>query len=202
MRLTQRKMEEILLELTGPDGAPLIQQLQGKQNVSEFELAARTKKDIKLVRRILYALYNHNVIGFIRKKDKKKGWYIYYWTILPENVRFLYYKKKKERLVRLAELLEAEKKELFFLCPANCVRLTFDQAMEFEFHCPECGQLTAQDSNGEKKSLLKKQIEELQRELAEVKEEKRKVRKQAKSRKKEIRKKAHAKKKAVKKRKR
>ena len=82
MRLTQRKMEEILLELTGPDGAPLIQQLQGKQNVSEFELAARTKKDIKLVRRILYALYNHNVIGFIRKKDKQKGWYIYYWTIL------------------------------------------------------------------------------------------------------------------------
>ena len=95
MRLTQKKIEEILLDIIGPEGLPLVQQLYGKEHVSEFDLATKTKKDIKVIRRMLYTLYNHNVIGFIRKKDKQKGWYIYYWTILPENVKFAYFKKKK-----------------------------------------------------------------------------------------------------------
>ena len=96
MRLTQKKIEEILLEIIGPEGAPLIQQLYGKENISEFDLATKTKKDIKLIRRMLYTLYNHNIVGFIRKKDKQKGWYIYYWTIIPDHVKFSYFKKKKE----------------------------------------------------------------------------------------------------------
>lgn len=204
MRLTQKKIEEILLNLLGPEGKPLVQQLYGKENVSEFELANRTKKDIKLIRRMLYTLYNHNVIGFIRKKDKQKGWYIYYWTILPENVKFAYFKKKKEQLLRFQEQLEAEKKELFYLCPGKCVRLNFDQAMEFEFHCPECGQLASQDSTEDKKEVLRKKIQELGQELAEEDEEKKVSKRRAKERKKIVKKKVKVKKvkKAVKKKKR
>lgn len=191
MRLTQKKIEEILLDLLGPEGKPLVQQLYGKENVSEFELANKTKKDIKLIRRMLYTLYNHNVIGFIRKKDKQKGWYIYYWTILPENVKFAYFKKKKEQLLRFQEQLEAEKKELFYLCPGKCVRLNFDQAMEFEFHCPECGQLASQDSSEDKKEVLRKKIQELEQELAE---EKKVSKLRAKERKKIVKKKVKVKK--------
>ncbi len=194
MRLTQKKIEEILLDLLGPEGKPLVQQLYGKENVSEFELANKTKKDIKLIRRMLYTLYNHNVIGFIRKKDKQKGWYIYYWTILPENVKFAYFKKKKEQLLRFQEQLEAEKKELFYLCPGKCVRLNFDQAMEFEFHCPECGQLASQDSSEDKKEVLRKKIQELGQELAEEKADKKVSKRRAKERKKIVKKKVKVKK--------
>ncbi len=194
MRLTQKKIEEILLDLLGPEGKPLVQQLYGKENVSEFELANKTKKDIKLIRRMLYTLYNHNVIGFIRKKDKQKGWYIYYWTILPENVKFAYFKKKKEQLLRFREQLEAEKKELFYLCPGKCVRLNFDQAMEFEFHCPECGQLASQDSSEDKKEVLRKKIQELGQELAEEKADKKVSKRRAKERKKIVKKKVKVKK--------
>lgn len=195
MRLTQKKIEEILLSLIGPEGSSLVQQLYGKENVSEFDLANKTKKDIKLIRRMLYTLYNHNVIGFIRKKDKQKGWYIYYWTILPENVKFAYFKKKKEQLLRFQEQLEAERKELFYICPGKCVRLNFDQAMEFEFHCPECGQLASQDSSEDKKEVLRKKIKDLEQELAE---EKKVSKRRAKERKKIVKKKVKAKK-AVKK---
>ncbi|HLC70744.1 MAG TPA: hypothetical protein VJI32_01990 [Candidatus Nanoarchaeia archaeon] len=194
MRLTQKKIEEILLEIIGPEGAPLIQQLYGKENISEFDLATKTKKDIKLIRRMLYTLYNHNIVGFIRKKDKQKGWYIYYWTIIPDHVKFSYFKKKKEQLLRLSTQLESEEKELFFVCPGNCVRLNFDQAMEFEFHCPECGKLTSQDNNEEKKIALKKKINELQQELKEAQEEKNAVRAKSKERKKEVRKRVKVKK--------
>ena len=186
MRLTQKKIEEILLDILGAEGLPLIQQLYGKENVSEFDLATKTKKDIKVIRRMLYTLYNHNVVGFIRKKDKQKGWYIYYWTILQENLKFVYTKKKKELLFRLKQQLEEEGKELFFLCPRNCVRLNFDQATDFEFHCPECGELTGQDSGEEKIKIFKKQIGEVETELQSLIEEKKISKTKANERKKEV----------------
>ncbi len=172
MRLTKKKVEEILLEIIGGEGLPLVQALYERQNISEFELARETKKDIKVIRRLLYILYNNNLVYFSRKKDKDKGWYIYYWTLSPENIRFLYYKKKRERLTRLLEQLEREQKELFFTCPKRCVRLTFDQAMDFDFHCPECGELVQHDNSLDKVGLLKQQIAGLYTELKEEKMEK------------------------------
>ncbi len=178
MRLTRKKVEEILREVLGEEGLPLVKELYERQNISEFELASKIKKDIKVIRRLLYVLYNNNLVYFSRKKDKDKGWYIYYWTLSPDNIRFLYYKKKKEQLTRWQEQLERERKELFFTCPQRCVRLTFDHAMDFEFHCPECGELAQQDSTQDKISQLKQQITSLQKELwEEERESKSKARK-------------------------
>ena len=108
MRQSQKKAEEVLLPILGEEGLPLTKELSGKQNVSEFELADKLKKDIKIVRKMLYLLYNHNLVSFTRKKDKEKGWYIYYWTLLPESIRFSYVKKKNELLERLKHSLEEE----------------------------------------------------------------------------------------------
>ena len=199
MRLTQNKIEEITLPILSEEGMPLIKQLYGKENVSEFDLAKRTKFDIKVVRKMLYLLYNNNFVGFNRKKDKEKGWYIYYWTLIPENVRFIYFKRKREQLVRLNERLLAEEKELFFICPKECVRLTFDQGMDFEFHCPECGELLNQDeSNVKNISIIKNNIKKLEEELEQekrvvrraiVKEKKRIIKEQVKAKRKEDKKK-------------
>ena len=212
MRLTQNKIEEITLPILGEEGLPLINQLYGKENVSEFDLAKKTKLDIKVVRKMLYLLYNNNLISFNRKKDKEKGWYIYYWTIIPDNIRFIYFKRKREQLVRLNERLLAEEKELFFICPEECVRLTFDQGMDFEFHCPECGELLNQDeSNVKNISVIKNRMKLLEGELdqekrvvrrAIVKEKKRIIKEQVKAKRKEDKKKVvkkPVKKKAVKK---
>src|SRR3989338_453753 len=84
MRLTPKKIEEIIVGILGESGIPLIKELMGKDNISEFDLATKTKQDIKVVRRMLYVLHNNNLVGFTRKKDKQKGWYIYYWTLIPE----------------------------------------------------------------------------------------------------------------------
>src|SRR3989344_1488890 len=106
MRLTPKKISEILVTILKEEGLPLVQELMGRENVSEFELADKTKKDIKVIRRMLYTLYNHNLVGFTRKKDKIKGWYIYYWTLLPENIKFNYFKTKKELMQKLKQELE------------------------------------------------------------------------------------------------
>ncbi|MBI4152433.1 hypothetical protein HY495_01870 [Candidatus Woesearchaeota archaeon] len=193
MRFTPQKIEEILVTLLGPEGTPLVRELIGKANVSEFDLAVKTKKDIKIIRKQLYILHNYNLVGFTRKKDKQKGWYIYYWTLLPENIKFNDYKMKRNLLEKLKMQLEEEKKELFFVCPTTCVRLNFDQAMDFEFRCPECGELLNQDQPEERVKQLQKKIDGLEAEFMDLKQEHKKKKKQGKERKKVVK----AKKKAV-----
>ena len=171
MRLTQKKIEEIMLKILGEEGLPLIKELAAKDNISEFELANKVKKDIKVIRKMLYLLYNHNLVSFTRKKDKIKGWYIYYWTLLPDSIKYSYFKMRREQAERLKEQLSEEKKELFFVCPNNCIRLNFDQGMDFEFHCPECGELISLDRSEEKIAALYRQVKEVERELAQQKQE-------------------------------
>src|SRR3989339_1331725 len=113
MRLTTKKVEEILVNLLSEEGLPLIRELAGKFNISEFDLASKTKKDIKIIRKMLYLLYNHNLVGFTRKKDKQKGWYIYYWTLLPESIRYNYIKRKEETLELIKQQIIGEEKELY-----------------------------------------------------------------------------------------
>ena len=141
MRLTLKKIESIIEKLLGPEGISLIHELYGKENVSEFDIAKKIKQDIKQVRRMLYILYNKNLVSFTRKKDKEKGWYIYYWTLLIEGIKFNYIKDKKNRLSVLKQLLEDEEKELFFISPDGNVRLNFDDATKYDFRCPETGEL-------------------------------------------------------------
>ncbi|MBU0460791.1 MAG: hypothetical protein KJ597_06855 [Nanoarchaeota archaeon] len=170
MRFTKKKIETVIISVLGEEGFALVDQLTGKENVSEFDLANKAKLDIKIIRKMLYMLYNHNLVGFTRKKDKQKGWYIYYWTLLPENIKFDYYKRRREQLEKLKRRLEEEHKELFFVCPNKCVRLNFDQGMDFEFHCPECGELITQDDNKDEIKIIKNHIDEIEDELKKLQE--------------------------------
>jgi len=197
MRLTQTKIEEILVTILGEEGLPLVKELAGKENVSEFDLAKKIKKDIKVVRKQLYTLYNHNLVGFNRKKDKQKGWYIYYWTLLPESIRFSYFKMKRNLLDRLKQQLEKESSEIFFICPNNCVRLNFDQSMDFEFRCPECGELTHQDDGKTRIQELSKLIKTTESELEKLIKQRQTKRKIVKEKQKEVKAKKVAKKKVA-----
>lgn len=165
MRLTQKKIEEVVKHVVGDDVLPLVKKLRSKENISEFKLADQLKEDIKRVRNMLYRLYDVNLVSFTRKKDKKKGWYIYYWTFKPEQVKFLYKKIKENRLERLKEKLEKEQNEQFFICKNECVRLNFDQAVNFEFHCPECGELVEQIDISKDIEEMKKKIDKIKKEL-------------------------------------
>ena len=199
MRLTQKKIEQILANILGEEGLPLVRELLGKKNLSEFDLANTIKEDIKRVRKMLYILYNHNLVEFTRKKDKQKGWYIYYWTLIPDSIRFNYFKMKRDLLERLKLQLEIENRELFFVCPNNCVRLNFDQAMDFEFHCPECGELINQDDRKEKVAALEKRIAETAAELEKLQQQRKARRKVVKKKKNEVNARKATKKKVVRK---
>jgi len=165
MKLTKKQIDEIISQVAGEDVLPLVKALKNKKNVSEFKLAETIKKEINLTRNMLYRLYDHTLVSFIRKKDKKKGWYIYYWTFNARRIKDVIRNIKKQRLEHLKERLKREKSSHFYTCKNQCIRLDFEQATDFEFKCPECGELLDLENNEKKKKEIKKEIEQLKKEL-------------------------------------
>ncbi len=163
MALTNKKIQETVSQIAGDTGVKIVDFLKNRKNISEFIIADKTKLDMQTTRNVLYRLNGHNIATYIRKKDRKKGWYISYWTFNRKAVKDLIKKMKKQQLDKLKERLKKEEasKGNFFICSKACARLDFDQATEFEFKCPECGSLLNQQDNSKTIENLKNRIKEL-----------------------------------------
>jgi len=165
MKLTNKIVEDVVSEVAGEDVVPLVNNLKNKKNVSEFKLAENIKKEVNEVRNMLYRLYDSNLVSFIRRKDKKKGWYIYYWTFNLKRIKYLVNDLKKKRTERLKERLGREKDSHFFICSKRCIRLDFEQSTGFSFKCPECGELMQQEDNSNMIKDIESEIKILEKEL-------------------------------------
>ncbi|MCG2718327.1 MAG: hypothetical protein L6408_05775 [Nanoarchaeota archaeon] len=179
MRLTQEVTEDLLKEVAGEDTIKLVGLLKGKDNVSEFKLAEKLRLTVNTVRNMLYRLEDHNLVSSIRKKDQKKGWYIYYWTFNDSQAKMLSRAVKQKKLLKLKEVFHIESQETFYVCPGKCTRFKQENAMDYEFKCPECGTLLDQEDNTEFLETIKAKVLELEEELAkpliEVRKKKTKI---------------------------
>jgi transcription initiation factor TFIIE subunit alpha len=169
MKITKEIEEEVISQVSGSDVLPLVDYLRGKKDVSEFIIAKDMDEEIQLIRNQLYRLLDFNLITFWRKKDKQKGWYIYYWTYNQPHIEFLFWDLKKKKLEKFTERLHRETTEFFFMCQDNgCVRLDFEKATEFNYQCPECGGMMTQQDNTRTVEFLTTNIAELEKDLKKV----------------------------------
>ncbi len=165
MKLSNKIIEQVVSEAAGQDVIALVKFLKNRKNISEFKIADALGEEINTVRNMLYRLLDVNLVSFTRKKDKKKGWYIYYWTFNTKRIKYLAVSLKKRRLDKLKDRLSREVGGHFYLCPQGCIRLDFEQAINFEFKCPECGSLTTQQDNDAVVANIEKEIATLETEL-------------------------------------
>jgi len=156
-------IDTVVAQVAGQDVVRLVKALRIRKNVSEFKLAELLKEEVNLTRNMLYRLYNANLVSFTRKKDKKKGWYIYYWTFNTGRVKELLLAMQERQLEKLEERVHREKSSHFFICPKKCIRLDFEQATDFQYKCPECGALLDQEDNANKILQLEKEIQILRK---------------------------------------
>lgn len=166
MKLSNSLIEGVVTEIAGEDVLPLVKLIKNKKNVSEFKLSESLKIEVNATRNMLYRLYHANLVSFTRRKDKKKGWYIYYWTFKVKQIKHLAVTLKKQRLEKLNERLKREKETHYFICENSCMRLDFERSLGFEFKCPECGELMNQEDNISKIKTIEEEIKKLEKELA------------------------------------
>ncbi len=163
MKKTKKFIEDVVREVAGESTLPLVKILLNKESVSEYELADKLKKDINQTRNLLYELHKSNLVFSTRKKDKVKGWYIYYWSFDSNRINHLFKNIQEKKIEKFKRMLEREEDKAFFICTNKCVRLDFENAMSFSFKCPECGALMEKDDNTKKIQQVKKEIERLEK---------------------------------------
>ncbi|MBI2139601.1 hypothetical protein HYU14_01645 [Candidatus Woesearchaeota archaeon] len=166
MALSNKKISGLITEIGGNEALSIIDYIKDKKNVSEFIIADKLKLDMQTTRNLLYNLNSFNVCTYIRKKDRKKGWYISYWTFDRKRASDLVSKVREEKLNKLREQLKKEEanKGNFYICKSACARFDFEQATEFAFKCPECGSLLNMQDNTKTIENIKNRIEELGKE--------------------------------------
>lgn len=158
----------VVKEVAGEDTFPVVEMLLRNESVSEYEIADAIKRDINQTRNLLYALHKSNLVYSIRKKDKIKGWYIYYWSFDDNRVCELYEKIQARKIQQTESLIEREDGNCFFVCPNKCIRLDFEHAMNFNFKCPECGSLMDREDNTKKVEGLKHELDELNKQCRKL----------------------------------
>ena len=126
-------------------------------------LAEQSKIKLNIVRKILYILNANKLTTFRRVRDKRSGWFIYYWNETFDNLPEFLRGRVNDVIEKLDVRLKHEDENYFFLCNNGCAgRYIFIDALDMNFECPECqsGKLM-EDRNKEKVELLRNTIIQL-----------------------------------------
>ncbi len=137
----------------------IVDLLYNKQNISEFDIAKKLNITVNQVRNMLYKLHDRGLVSYTRKKDKRKGWYIYYWTLEMKNCFEFLIAEENKQLFRLQHELKSKQTKTYYACPNKCVTMTEETALLHDFFCPDCGELLQPVSN-------ETEIKKLQHEIA------------------------------------
>lgn len=136
---------------------PIVQSLLDGVETDE-EIANKTGIKLNIVRKILYRLYDMGLASYKRSKDPETQWFTYSWKFEKEEVINRIIKDSENYLKMLNDELDREENNMFFLCPQGHVRLDFDDASDYEFICPVCGEELEFKDNADTIEQLKEDI--------------------------------------------
>ncbi|MCA9459127.1 MAG: hypothetical protein KC550_01105 [Nanoarchaeota archaeon] len=160
------RLLDITNELIGDEASQVVEFLYSNPGASEFDISESIGFAVNQIRSLLYNLKAKNLIDYDRRKDKEKGWYLYYWKVLPQNFETVYMNEKKNKLEMFRERLKDEETSVFYICPNFCKRLSFEDSLENNFSCPVCGSLMNEENKSRKIDILKRNIEEHEKVLS------------------------------------
>ncbi len=197
-------LKEVVAIVVGKYAEDIAELIHSKKHVNEFLIAKKLDTTINQTRNILYKLSDKGLVSSIRKKDKKKGWYTYFWKM--EVIKALEYLKavKINRINKINQQIENRENKEFYVCERCNIELTEEEALLQDFICKECGDVFARKDNTKILKELRKISDKLKKEVEEIdieieKEKKKQEKKKQKELEKEKKLKKTSKKKSTKK---
>ncbi|HRZ85953.1 MAG TPA: hypothetical protein P5277_04205 [Candidatus Paceibacterota bacterium] len=174
-------LKDVALIVAGKNTGQIVELLFNKKNVNEFLIAKKLNLTINQTRNILYKLSDEGLVSFTRKKDKRKGWYTYFWTFNIEKALLFLQKSLIKEIEQLEHQLKSRQVKRFYICKTCNSEISEENALLHNFTCLECGEVY--ELNDNKKSLndlnssinkLRKQLDEINSELEIIDKDKRK----------------------------
>lgn len=156
-------LKEIVALTVGKQAEPIAELLKTKSHVNEFNIAKKLDLTINQTRNILYKISNYGLVSSVRKKDKKKGWYTYFWKFEISKCLDFLRDLLKKRIDEVHKQILERKKSIFYICERCNIEVDEEKALLMDFTCEECGDIfTVKDGS--------KIIRDLERELMRAQE--------------------------------
>ena len=182
-------LNDIVMETAGKQAGEIVNLLFGKRDVNEFLVAKKLKLTINQVRNIFYKLSNFGLVSFIRKKDKRKGWYTYFWTLNNEKALELLERRLEKEVENMKQQLKSRETKRFYFCKTCKREVSEESALLHEFTCQECGEVYSLNEDQKILGDLKNEISKIEKYKLGLTEELGKVRIEREKRQLRIRKK-------------
>jgi len=139
--MSKNFLKEVISIVVGKSAEDIVDLLDGDKYVNEFVIAKKMDLTINQVRNILYKISDHGLVSSIRKKDKKKGWYTYFWKI--EVLKALEFLRETilKNLNQLKNQIKSRETKRFYTCERCNIEYNEENAMLHDFTCNECGEI-------------------------------------------------------------
>jgi len=169
--MLKKLLEEIMVLIAGKQAEEIVSLLDGKKYVNEFIIAKKLNLTINQTRNILYKISDHGLVSFIRKKDKRKGWYTYFWKI--EVMKCLEFLKANliKKMDQIHHQIKSRETKEFYVCERCHIEFNEENALIYNFTCPECGNILSRKDNTSVIKEYNKELDKLKKELGLVDEE-------------------------------
>lgn len=161
MRSEQDALVILAEKIHGKLAGDIAKLLNEHGEITDDDIAKILKIDVSDVRRTLNLMFEARLVKYRRARDEKIGWYKYFWRLTEEPAYQILEDRKRMAIKVLETRLRYEESNEYFICPKCKKRYTFDEADDYGYTCPECGELLEPYDNTVDIEILKKAIEKL-----------------------------------------
>lgn len=168
--LTFKLTQEFLTSVGGPEAVNVVRiclDKNGKCLDEDIETKMKTLK-ITEIRSILNRLHYRGIACYNKTKNKNSGWYTYTWEIKKRRIVELILEQQSEQLQKLEQKARFDVNHEFFVCKKACEETAFEIAAQYEFRCPECGEMMNPIDGKKKNKDVQEHILLLRTELGEL----------------------------------
>lgn len=172
--MLEKFLREAIVTVIGKPSEKIADLLDDKKYINEFLIAKKMDLTINQTRNLLYKLSDDGLVSSIRKKDKRKGWYTYFWKI--EVMRCLEFLKgiSENKIEQINNQIKNRESRQFYVCDKCNIEFNEENALLYNFTCNECGNVFTIKDNTKVLKEFKKNLDRLKRELSLINEEIRK----------------------------
>jgi transcription factor E len=164
-------LHDLVEEMAGVGTGRIVEILFGEKDVNEFLIAKKMSLTINQVRNILYKLSAEGLVSFVRKKDKRKGWYIYYWTLKTEKCLIKLEQALLRKIDDLNLILNNRELKRYYICKSCGIEVTEEKALENGFTCEECAEVYELSDNRGAIRDTKAKITKIEKDLQLIQDE-------------------------------
>ncbi|HLC78007.1 MAG TPA: hypothetical protein VJH92_02690 [Candidatus Nanoarchaeia archaeon] len=158
-------LKEAVSIIIGKQFEKMADLLNSDKHVNEFIIAKKLDITINQARNLLYKISDHGLVSSIRKKDKKKGWYTYFWKL--ENLKSLEFLENltNKKMEQINSQIKSREIKQFYYCEKCNIEYSEENALLHDFTCPECGGVFIIKDNSKVVKDLKRSLEKLDGEM-------------------------------------